>query len=85
MPPGIERRPNHRPRAYEHVATTLGRSRLPVGAGKTRQTLTLPEELVAELDAWRAEQRPIPTLSVAVAELLRQALEQWRKEQGRKT
>jgi hypothetical protein len=43
-----------------------------------------PLELRAELEAWRATQRPIPSESAAVTELLRQALEQWRKEQERK-
>jgi hypothetical protein len=40
-----------------------------------------PVELRAELETWRASRRPIPSESAAVIELLRQALEQWRKEQ----
>lgn len=51
-----------------------------VAAGKVRRNLTLPEEIVAELDAWRAAQRPIPTESQAVSELLRRALKAWREQ-----
>jgi hypothetical protein len=47
---------------------------------KLRRTFTLPNELVGELEAWRAAQRPIPRESQAVIALLRQALEQWRNE-----
>ena len=35
------------------------------------------------LDAWIVEQRPIPTGSKAVEELLEKALERWREEQRR--
>jgi metal-responsive CopG/Arc/MetJ family transcriptional regulator len=62
----------------------MTRPSVPVAPGKARKTLTFPEELLAELDAWRASQRPIPTESQAVAELIRQALERWRKEQKAK-
>jgi metal-responsive CopG/Arc/MetJ family transcriptional regulator len=65
-------------------AATMPRERsVPVAAGKVRRTLTLPEELLDELDAWRAAQRPIPTESQAVAELLRQALAGWREQADR--
>jgi hypothetical protein len=54
--------------------------RVPVAVGKVRRTVTLREELIAQIDSWRSVQRPIPTESQAFAELLRQAIEQWRLE-----
>jgi metal-responsive CopG/Arc/MetJ family transcriptional regulator len=66
-------------------AMALRERRVPVAAGKVRRTLTLPEELVAEVEEWRGAQRPIPTESQAVAELLRQALERWREQNTKKS
>jgi metal-responsive CopG/Arc/MetJ family transcriptional regulator len=53
---------------------------LPVAAGKVRRSVTLTEELVAEVEAWRAAQRPITTDSQAIEALLRQALKAWREQ-----
>jgi hypothetical protein len=55
--------------------------RVPIAYGKVRKAWTLPEDLITDLEAWRAAQRPIPTESQAVAELLARAIEAWRKEQ----
>jgi metal-responsive CopG/Arc/MetJ family transcriptional regulator len=65
----------------KRVQEIIERDPLGVGAGNVRRNLTLPKKVVAELDAWRAEQRPIPTESQAVSELLRQALQRWREQQ----
>jgi hypothetical protein len=48
----------------------------------SRKVFTCPHELAAEIDAWRATQRPIPSESAAIQELVRQALERWRKERA---
>jgi hypothetical protein len=64
-----------------HVTVmTMTSARVPVGEGKTRRTLMAPDEVLAELQAWRAAQRPIPTESQAIVELLTQALLRWREE-----
>ena len=60
--------------------TTMERQGVPVAEGKVRRTWTVPEKLLDELEAWRAAQRPIPTESQAVAELLRRALKAWREQ-----
>jgi hypothetical protein len=54
--------------------------RVPIAYGKVRKAWTLPEELLVDLEAWRAAQRPIPTESQAVAELLARAIVAWRQE-----
>jgi metal-responsive CopG/Arc/MetJ family transcriptional regulator len=62
-------------------AQTIARNQVPVAKGKIRITLTLDKALVDKIDGWRAEQRPIPTQSQAVAELVRQTLERSHREQ----
>ncbi|HEX2478654.1 MAG TPA: hypothetical protein VHK45_05200 [Geminicoccaceae bacterium] len=47
----------------------------------SRKVFTCPYELAAELDAWRAAQRPIPSESQAIVQLLRQALKAWREQE----
>jgi hypothetical protein len=49
-----------------------------------RKVFTCPHELAEQIDAWRSAQRPIPSESAAVAELLRRALKQWHDEQKRR-
>jgi hypothetical protein len=62
---------------------TKERRGLPVAPGKVRRTWSLPEELIAELEAWRATQRPIPTESQAATELMLDALRRWRERQAK--
>ena len=50
----------------------------------SRKVFLCPHELAAEIDTWRATQRPIPSESAAVVELVRRALERWRKDQREK-
>jgi hypothetical protein len=50
----------------------------------SRKVFLSPHELADKLDAWRGAQRPIPSESVAIAELVRQALKQWRGQQAAK-
>jgi hypothetical protein len=45
--------------------------------------LCIGYDLAAELDAWRAAQRPISSERQAVVQLLRQALKEWREAQKR--
>jgi hypothetical protein len=47
----------------------------------TRKMFTCDNELAEEITAWRTAQRPIPTESVAITELLWQALIRWREQQ----
>jgi len=61
------------------METTIVERRMPVAEGKVRRTWTVPEELIPEIEAWRAVQRPIPTESQAVTELLADALRRWRE------
>jgi hypothetical protein len=58
------------------VAMPIDRSR---GA---RVVFTCSHELRAEIEAWRGEQRPIPSESAAIAALLWRALQQWREQQA---
>jgi hypothetical protein len=46
----------------------------------SRKVFLHPHELAEQIDAWRRAQRPIPSESAAIAELVRQALERWRKK-----
>jgi hypothetical protein len=50
----------------------------------SRKVFLCPNELADKLDAWRSAQRPIPSESAAIAELVRQALKQWREKQAAK-
>ena len=53
---------------------------VPIAAGNSRRTWTIPNDVLVKLDAWRGDQRPIPTESQAVAELLLIGIEAWLKE-----
>ena len=39
-----------------------------------RQTITFDDDLVKQIDDWRAKQRPIPKFQNAVTELVRRGL-----------